>query len=194
MHPVLNDILSTLGGIGFILSGFFVYFGKTQLERLKKKLEANNLAVKSKLEQGVHVTKSRFDREFEIYQELWASLVELKFSTLSLRPALDQVPKDKHESEIKSERLRRFSTANNNFVTLLNQYTPFFADDVNESLQGINKICRHEAVDYQYQDSMDMKYWERQQENTDKLLSEIDNCGRLIKKRVDSLSVVGDVP
>lgn len=194
MNPILNDILTTLGGVGVILSGLFVYFGKLQLEKYKKSLEKSNLKLKTLLDQGVHVTKSRFDKEFEIYQELWASLPELKFTTLALRPMLDQVPADKTKDEVKLDRLTKFAKANNEFVTLLNQYTPFYSSEVDESLKVINKVCRHEAIDYELLNPHDKDYWEKQRENQDKLLAEIDNCGQLIKKRIDSLSVVGTAP
>ena len=194
MNPILNDILTTLGGVGVILTGLFVYFGKLQLEKYKKNLEKSNLRLKTLLDQGVHVTKSRFDKEFEIYQELWASLVELKFTTLALRPMLDQVPADKTDGEVKSDRLTKFSKASNEFVTLLNKYTPFYSNEVDESLKVINKICRHEAIDYELLKPHDKGYWEKQRENQDKLLAEIDICAQLIKKRIDSLSVVGTAP
>jgi hypothetical protein len=194
MNPILNDILTTLGGVGVILAGLFIYFGKLQLEKYKKKLEKSNLRLKTLLDQGVHVTKSRFDKEFEIYQELWASLVELKFTTLALRPMLDQVPVDKTKEEVKHERLKSFAKANNEFVTLLNKYTPFYSSEVDQSLKDINTLCRHEAIDYELLDPYDKEYRKQQQENSEKLLSLIDNCAQLIKKRIDSLSVVGAAP
>ncbi|KTG20988.1 hypothetical protein AUR67_09120 [Pseudoalteromonas sp. XI10] len=166
MNPILNDILTTLGGVGVILSGLFVYFGKLQLEKYKKSLEKSNLKLKTLLDQGVHVTKSRFD----------------------------QVPADKTKDEVKLDRLTKFAKANNEFVTLLNQYTPFYSSEVDESLKVINKVCRHEAIDYELLNPHDKDYWEKQRENQDKLLAEIDNCGQLIKKRIDSLSVVGTAP
>lgn len=190
MNSVLNDIITVIGGFGVVLSGLFIYFGKIQLENHKATLNKANQKLKALNDGAVHVTKSRFDKEFEIYQELWDSLVELKHATLSLRPMLDHVPQDKTKDELKVERLQKFGAANNVFVNKMQKYEPFYSTEVNESLVSICKSARSEAIGFQYQDSNDRRYWEEQEKNANEIVGEIQNCCSLIKSRVDSLSVV----
>lgn len=192
MSQVINDIFTILGGVGVVLSGLFIFFGKLQLERFKKNLENTNTKLKAVCESSVHVTKSRFDKEFEIYQLLWESLVNLKFATLSLRPALDQKPAEKTEEEIKGERLKVFAEANNKFVIQMQNYQPFYSNEVNESLEKINSLSRIEAISYQYKDSKDHKYWEEKMKNQKEILAEIESCSAIIRLRVDKLSVIGE--
>jgi hypothetical protein len=190
MNSLLNDIITVLGGFGVVLSGLFIYMGKIQLENHKSSLSKENQKLKALNDGAVHVSKSRFDKEFEIYQELWDSLVELKHATLSLRPMLDHVPQDKTKDELKTERLQKFGEANNEFVRRMQKYEPFYSSEVNESLNVICKASRSEAIGFQYQDSNDRKYWEEQEKNEKEIISEIQNCCSLIKQRIDSLSVI----
>jgi hypothetical protein len=190
MNQLLNDIITLTGGAGAILSGLFLYLGKLRLEKYKSDLEIARSELKAVHEGAVHVTKSRFDKEFEIYQRLWDSLVDLKFTTLALRPEMDHVPVDKTEDEIKQERLVKFADANNEFVKLMQKHKPFYSTEVNASLETINKVARGEAIGFQYQEKKSMKYWEEQQKNKNEILEEIENCCSLIRVRIDSLSVV----
>ena len=190
MNSLLNDIITGFGGVGVMLSALFIYLGKVQLENYKNSLSKANQKLKALHDGAIHVSKSRFDKEFEIYQELWDSLVDLKHTTLSLRPALDYVPQDKTKEELKLERLQKFTVANNTFVKKMQKYEPFYSIEVNKSLNLISKASRSEAVGFQYQNSNDHKYWEEQQKNEKQILDEIQNCCFLIKQRIDTLSVI----
>lgn len=64
MNSILNDIITVLGGVGVILSGLFIYLGKIQLENHKSTLNKANQKLKAINDGAVHVTKSRFDKEF----------------------------------------------------------------------------------------------------------------------------------
>jgi hypothetical protein len=190
MNQYFNDLITLLGGFGAVLSALFLYLGNLRLEKYKNALEKANIRITSLHEEATHVSKSRFDKEFEIYEVLWDSLVDLKFATLSLRPITDHVDSEKTEDEIKRERLNKYSTANTKFLLQMQKFRPFYSDEVNESLEKINKVSRIEAIGYQHSDRNKREYWDDQQSNEKEILSEIERCCVLIKKRIDSLSIV----
>lgn len=187
---ILTIILGTLGGASAVVTGLFAYFGNLRLEKYKADLETTNTKLKCLLESSAHVSKSQFDKEFSIYQQIWVLLVALRARTLSLRPIVDYGVPEETEEERVQRRLKSFSEAFFAFRDAMENNRPFYAHSVYESLCQIFDLCNTESIEYQYKEpSWNKDYWESSKENNQKIVAAIDSCCELIRDRISSLSV-----
>lgn len=189
----INIIIGIFGGGSAILTALFAYFGNLRLERFKADLTETNAKINASLDSSVHVSKSQFDKEFSIYQQIWKSLVELRIRTLSLRPVMDHHNPKETENERVARRLKAFDEAFFVFRDIMEQNKPFYSIRVYESLTEIFALCHTESIEYQYKEpNWSKEYWESSQGNNKKIVEAIDACCELIRQRISSLSVVGD--
>ena len=65
------------------------------------------LDLKSEAERKNLIHRYQFEKEFSIYTDLWAKLIDLRNTTASLRPVLDTIDSTKNEEDIKKERLEK---------------------------------------------------------------------------------------
>jgi hypothetical protein len=189
----VKEILSYpyLGGISCVLTCLFAYWGKLRLAEYKSQLNTAEATVQALLERSTHVTKAQFDKEFTIYQDIWASLVPLRASTLSLRPAFDSINLNESDQERKSNRLQNFGHAFKAARDLVEQHKPFYATKVYGSLEKIMQLCLKEAVQYKRARADDDEaYWEAQKTNQEAIISAIDQCCELIRTRIAGLAVL----
>ncbi|MCW9705795.1 hypothetical protein [Fodinibius salsisoli] len=189
---MLSDILGLLGGVSVIITGLMAYFGKGVLELYKSYLKKTSKRLDALYNRANHVSKSQFDTEFQIYQEVWELLVPLKQNTLQLRPMGDSVDPNKTEEERIKERLSNLQEAFIDFRDTIEKNKPFYSKEVYKKLDEIRHICRKEAIQYQHTSQDWEKYWKSQEENREKITSLIDEGCELIRNRIKSLKIVED--
>lgn len=164
MEEVLTVVLNALGGVSVVLTGLFLYFGNLRLEKFKADLADTDTKLKAVLERSVHVSKSQFDKEFAIYQQIWILLVALRAKTLSLRPVMDRVDPKETEEERMQKRLNAFSEAFFSFRDAMEESRPFYAHSVYECLVEIFDVCHTESIEYQYKEpGWSNEYWKKKQ-------------------------------
>ena len=168
--------------VSALVSGVILLFGRFWVE---KKLSEQNAS----LDKSKHVHRVQFEKEFQIYQEIWALLVELKHSTESLRPMFDQHNPNEDKETRKRKRLQQFGESYNNFLKSYLNNQPFYAQDVFDCLSKIKTTARHEAIDYELLEQKDKEYWEQSKKNSDEIYQLINECVELIRQRVNSLDV-----
>ncbi|WP_407278304.1 hypothetical protein U5817_17930 [Aromatoleum evansii] len=187
---LLSIVLGTLGGASAVVTGLIAYFGNLRMEKFKADLAETNTKLKAAMDSSIHVSKAQFDKEFAIYQTIWALLVELRGRTLSLRPVMDHVDPNESEEDRMQRRLKAFGEAFFSFRDAMEQNRPFYAHSVYESLVDIFNLCHTESIEYQYKESgWHKEYWEKSRENNKKIVEAIDACCELIRERIGSLSV-----
>lgn len=187
---MLSDILGLLGGVSVIITGLIAYFGKGVLEHYKSYLDKTSKRLDALYTRANHVSKSQFDTEFQIYQEVWKLLIPLKQNTLQLRPILDSVDPKKSEEERIKERLSDFQEAFIHYRNTIEKNKPFYSKEVYEKLNEIRHICRKEAIQYQNSSKDWEKYWKSQEENRQVITSLIDESCETIRSRIKSLKIV----
>lgn len=69
------------------------------MEYYKNHLETANKRIDAILDRVNHVSKTQFNKEFNVYQEVWEKLVPHRQYTLSLRPVFDSYDPNKTEEE-----------------------------------------------------------------------------------------------
>ena len=159
------------------------------LKEVQSGLDATNQRLKSELDKGLYIHKVQFEKEFQIYEELWAELVELRKATLTLRPAFDMVNPKESEEDRKRKRLIRFSDSIGAFIDVTDKNRPFYSEDVYESMGNLWKLAHSESVQYKHSDPYSDSYWEKAQENRDTILTEIDKCCEMIRQRIGEVRV-----
>ena len=184
-------IMGSLGGVSVVLTGLIAYFGNLRLEKYRADLQVANVKIQSLSDTSSHISKTQFDKEFTIYQEIWVLLVDLRSKTLSLRPVMDIVDPNESEEERTQRRLNEFGESFNLFRDAIENSRPFYAHIVYEALNVVFGLCYEESVEYQHKDpGWKKEYWEKSRENNKKIVGAIDACCEKIRERIGSLAVV----
>ena len=79
-----------------------------QIESVKTEYAKELEGLKSELNAKFHAHTVRFQKEFQVYEQIWKALLELRNATLKLRPAGDFFDPNETEEERKQKRLERF--------------------------------------------------------------------------------------
>jgi hypothetical protein len=193
--------VSTAGGIVVALSG---WLGKVWAARilenervaLQRELEAFRAQSGRVLEQHKYslgkfslVHKLQFEKEFRVYEDLWAQIVELRGAAMSLRPMIDYGGDSTKDEEIK----RRLKLVSDAFETcrktvLTNQ--PFYHAPVYELANDLLSATRREAFDYQRgREGRWAEYYEIAQKNADQIVGLANRICDIIRERISSLEV-----
>src|SRR5690606_25116794 len=133
---------------------------RTRLPPLRKLSYQNPLL----LRQTRHGSRRPFARypHDSVKSEIWASLVELKRTTVSLRPVFDWVDPTETESERKKKRLERFGESYQKTADLCEKNRPFYPAQIWTELKKLLETAYKEAVAYRHkrEDRDWEKYWE----------------------------------
>jgi hypothetical protein len=149
------------------------YFQQRKLQELKRISEKQ-----------LHIHRLQFDKEFEIYLEIWKELVELRDISIKLRPEADmQDPKLSYEEVIK-QRLDKAIKIGNSIIQKVENNRPFYSSEIYESLNEVIKLVRTEITEVQFGDRFTKEYWEEGKINISKLLSTTDVVCEKIRNRI----------
>lgn len=148
------------------------------------------LKLETEAERKNLIHKFQFEKEFNVYTDLWAKLIDLRNSTASLRPIMDYKEKDKTEEEIKTERLREQWTKLVAVGDTFDKNRPFYSKDIYKEIESLIKLSRFEAIDYQHGER-NRDYWEKAEENIKKIVESMDKIANLIRKRIEVVEVTG---
>jgi hypothetical protein len=135
------------------------------------------------------VHKFQFEKEFNIYNELWGLLIKLRNSAASLRPSADFMPHGKTREEIKKDRLDLFDTSFNEVVKSFDYNKPFYSIEIYKEIEKILRISRSEAIDYSFGEQKGKEYWEQGEKNINTIVDSVDVILNLIRKRIDFVEV-----
>ena len=201
---VIKQVLVIAGGTSVVISGLATILGKIwvgrilnrekaehekQLTNMQAQLDATNECLKAELERGLHIHRVQFEKEFRIYEELWSKLIELQKAVLSLRPVMDMINPEESEKERKTRRLTNFGRAIEEFTDVTDKNRPFYSEDVYKSMEKLRKLTYSEAVEYKHLDPHDDKYWDKAQQNGEAILTEIEQCCKIIRGHIGSIRV-----
>ena len=117
--------LIAAGGIGAAIIGVI---GKLvvdrKLQEQKHKYDKQIEPIKSELQRKNTIHKLQFEKEFNLYEELWKALVDVR-STVTITPTIDRTPKDQALYDVYKGRLEIASDAFNKANDLFKYHRPF---------------------------------------------------------------------
>ena len=161
-----------------VLSLIWNYIQQKSIEKIKSENQKNNL-----------IHRIQFEKEFEIYSDLWAKLVDLRNHTRDLRPQLDFI--DPNESE-KERNIKRFEKLNNSFIVCVNSFEknkPFYPKIVYDNIAEALKITKREAFGFQRGDKNSDEYWDESEKNINRIIDLTNNICETIRKRIGIVKV-----
>ncbi|MCL1123543.1 hypothetical protein [Shewanella surugensis] len=190
---IIEQIL-TSGVTSVVMTGLLAFIGKIWIGRIlakeKKSIDAYLKKEQTKLDKGLHIHKVKFEKEFQIYQDIWAKLVDLKQATLSLRPIVDRVNSKESHEDRKMQRLKEYQVALNEYLNAVEYSQPFYAEDVYASLREVFDATYEESIKYKYGEESDTGYWEHSVNNIKKIIKLIDTCQKVIRKRHEEVHIL----
>ena len=193
------DVFKVLGGVTAILVALFTFISKIWLSRIVEKnkyelqvelksvqydLDVTNRKLDAEIQSSVYISQKQLEHEYDIYQNVWASLIELKNATMQLRPLMDYVDPKKTREEVIRERLQVFGEKYNQFAAVILHNKPFYPQSVFDVLDRVIEKCRHESIDSEYIERNNSEYYKEAQENRQEIIGLIDNACTKIRDRL----------
>jgi hypothetical protein len=147
------------------------------------------LKLETEAERKNLIHKFQFEKEFNVYTDLWGKLIDLRNMTASLRPVMDYMDKTKTEDEIKQERLTRQWEKLILVADTFDKNRPFYSKDIYAEIDSLIKLTRFEAIDYQHGERHNREYWKEAEMNINKIIDSMDKIANLIRKRIEVVEV-----
>jgi hypothetical protein len=159
---------------------------QNELIKLTKKLEASNI-----------VHKVQFEKEFNIYVEIWEKLFKAKVSTTSLYPKHDKLPLNLEEREDEyARRYNKFAKDYNDFSEVIIKYMPFYNEIIYNKLIRIRNILHEEGfyfneviVEKNLEHGLYL-FFMQDPSKVKQLDSLIDGTSRLIQNHIKELTII----
>jgi hypothetical protein len=167
-------IIPTIIAIGSLI---WNYYQQKKLMQFQKILEKKNL-----------IHKLQFEKEFNIYNELWSKLIALRNLTASLRPIMEQTD-GKSNAQLKEEKLKKLYPAFNEVIIEFDNNRPFYSEAVYNEINEILKISRSEAIEFEYLGYTQSSDYKKAEENINKIVSSMDKICDIIRKRIDFVEI-----
>jgi hypothetical protein len=165
-----------------------------KIESVKNEYAERLASTEAELSSQINTSGFRYEKEFEILDELTALLVDVRDASLSLRPMLDIVDSSKTNEEIKKERLSKYYTVLRALYLVREKKRPFYPDDIYEALQQVEKSSHSESIKYQYSDSITNydvnKYWETAEKNQKIITNDANRAMQLIRDRITKWELI----
>lgn len=191
---VAGAVLASLGGGAVLVFALSSWLGKVWANRLmaaETAKHAHELELwRTELGKTLVVHGAQFEKEFSVYEEIWAKLVDVRRAVLSLRPMMDRVDPNEDEDERRRNRLERLDEHFREFLDVVDKNRPFYAEEVWSELRKLIDQVHGEAIDYQYKDGRSVvEYYREGKENGEKILAQIERVCEGIRGRVRNLAV-----
>ncbi|KSP13091.1 hypothetical protein APB09_11650 [Pseudomonas aeruginosa] len=158
---------------------------------MKNQYSADLEGLKAGLSHRAKYYGYRYEREFQVLEELTSLLVDVRDSVVSLRPMLDSRPSGKSDGEIKEERLKRYYDARRKLYDLREKKRPFFPGEIYDCICDLDRISRGEALDYHMKNPFDdddpkafLKYWMDAEKNREEVEICSNKAIELIRERI----------
>jgi hypothetical protein len=182
--------LIAAGGIGAAIIGVI---GKLvvdrKLQEQKYEYDKQIEPLKSELQRKNTIHKLQFEKEFQLCEELWKALVDVRSSAI-ITPTVDIMPKGKSPYDVYKERFENAVDAFNKANNLFEYHRPFYHDDVSKItgdllsqcrgyIRGVGQTLKSENFDEELHDKAD--------ELLKKVPKAIDEIEKVIKRRIGLL-------
>ena len=185
---IVKNLFQTLGlwAVIIIALGIGLYL-LLKLYLIPNEVNKKTAKIKSALAKEQFIHRLQFEKEFEIYLELWKKLFVLKEATEMLVLVVDYDEPGLTEEETRKIRLERAEKAYDEVRTAINHYRPFFAKDVYKNAKKILDKSLKQVLTSQYPGKDVVEFSERfakAQSRTENILKIIDKIEKAIRDRI----------
>jgi len=96
-----------------------------------------------------HFSRLRYERELEIYEDIWKALTGLQEATCLLKTRGEVVTEIQTDDELRRRKLKEFAEAFNRLLFVVRENRPFYPQLVWEKLDQLLAFCRERSVEFQ---------------------------------------------
>ncbi len=150
IYEIIVKVVAAFGGAGVIIVGISTFIAKFWANRIAEKLSAKyELKLNKELEnyknslnKTNHVSKARFDTEFEIFKQLHEAFTNLVRDAYFIAPEFAAVPVD--EEARKKYENESYNKANASLIVaqdVLRKNAPFIQEDIYDKFNEIFGLC-----------------------------------------------------
>ncbi len=173
IFKIMGAVIAGLGGSSVIILGLSGWLGRLwanrifekekikyekDLEDYKKEINIEMQKLKTLDEKALYITKIQYEKEFEIYQNIWKSLVECIRASKNLYPIFQEVPSDEAElEEFNKNKYTTYVSAYNSFLEITTSYAPFYQEEFYNDLLELRKRCNEIGIIFK-EYTFDVKY------------------------------------
>lgn len=157
IFKVIGAVIAGLGGSSLIILGLSNWLGKVwanrifekekikyekDLEDYKKEINVEMQKLKTLDEKALYITKIQYEKEFEIYLNIWKALVECVRATKNLYPIYEEAPTKEDElEEFNKNKYSIYAKAYNSFLEITTSFAPFYQEDFYTDLYELRLRC-----------------------------------------------------
>ena len=182
--------LIAAGGIGgAVASCIGNWFVNKKLQAQKHEHDKQLESLKSNLGKKNTVHKLQFEKEFQLYGELWKELVDVRRSVV-ITPTLDIMPEGKTLYDVYKDRFKNAVDAFNKAKNLFEDHRPFYHDDVSKITRDLLSQCRGyigSVGQMLESENFDGELYDKADELLKKVPEAIDEIEKVIKGRIGLL-------
>ena len=187
-----NSLLTTfslLFSLGLLLSivGFHQWYVKVQ--KYQDKIIRNE-ADKYIHENKIKLLQVQFEKEFDVYSDLWVSLVKLRRATVQLRPKGELVSGNETDEERRERKGQTFRDTFNLFLDTYQQNKPFYPKAIFDLAKDVAEIANGEGWDFIFINRPEKDDYEEIEKNMKKLTDLIDLISDKIQQRIGLIEIV----
>jgi len=175
---------------------------KEDISEITKKIEIVKIdyakqleSAKAELAAQINTHGFRYEKEYEVLNELSALLIDVRDACLSLRPIMDFKDPTKKEDEIKRERLIHLHETGMALYEVREKKRSFYPDEIYQAILLVEKAAQTESIEYKYGDPWEGKkfkdYWEKAQQNQKKIADKVNAAIEKIRARVIKWDTLG---
>jgi|GEM_PF-593411 len=138
-----------------------------------------------------HFSKLRYERETEVYRELWIALVGLGEATQSLRPMLEIQDPNETDDQRKDKKAAVFFVKHHRLHEITSKNRPFYPSEVWQKLDAFLKLTQVEFLHYRLIDPRGgdpatvKEYLENAGKNQAEISERINDICEAIRHRLD---------
>jgi len=146
--------------------------------------------LKTSLQQRLTVHKLQFEKEFEVYKEIWSRLCQLGDILRLLRPQADYSEPGKSYDETIADRLRKAVVEGNKLIDLTEANRPFYGAEIYRLLTEMNRLVKVEIVDVKYRGDPKSTYWEDGATTIKNYLAKAEAISDAIRNRIGNMNEI----
>jgi hypothetical protein len=171
---------------------------RKELEALKSEMQSSvdraNRLLDAGISKAILVTRTHFETEFTAYKEIFAALSEVKHCIRATRPMLtiegELTLQEKKEQLL--NRLRDLMKAHNNALTLSDNLSPFYSEEINQSISKCLKASGLEISEIKLggDGTFHSQWFQQGQKRQDEFMEGYNETAKLIRERLASLGVL----
>lgn len=193
-----NFVSGIIGAILVILTKF----GEKKFENLANKQDLEELTAKvesvktiyqkeiegykAQLEQRKLVSRVQFEKEFQIYSEIWTSLIDMRTAAYNLRPLYEG-----NNPPTFTEKSSEFNKAFEKYWNVIEKNQPFYNEQIYSKLKDIRALVHKEGREAAMLPiGKDMEYYIQGMKNVDEIINQTYEVCKAIRERISGIEVL----